>query len=162
MKVVFAEPALEDLRSIRTYLKSHHPGTLKPFEQRLSARLLRIGMWPKTAYGVSERPGVRLVPLAYPGLFPLPRTARQRIHGLSSYQHGQEVEARNYPYKIYYTLTGNGAEILHVHHDKRQGMMEMPTITIRRKSLIDRVASLPEGLLDEVEESLDWIEQLRK
>jgi hypothetical protein len=32
MKVVFTKPALEDLRSIRTYIKSHYPGSLRPFE----------------------------------------------------------------------------------------------------------------------------------
>jgi len=51
---------------------------------------LRISTWPKSAYEVSERPGVRLIPL------------------------------RRYPYKIYYTITGRGVEILHVHHDKRR------------------------------------------
>jgi hypothetical protein len=38
----------------------------------------------------------------------------------------------------------------------------MPTMTTERKSLIDRVSSLPEGLLDEVEESLDGIEELHE
>ncbi len=38
----------------------------------------------------------------------------------------------------------------------------MPTMTTKRKSLIDRVSSLPEGLLDEVEESLDGIEQIHE
>ena len=33
-------------------------------------------------------------------------------------------------------------------------------MTTKRKNLIDRVASLPEDLLDEVEESLDEIEQV--
>jgi len=33
-------------------------------------------------------------------------------------------------------------------------------MTTKRQNLIDRVASLPEGLLDEVEESLDEIEQV--
>jgi len=33
-------------------------------------------------------------------------------------------------------------------------------MTAKRKDLIDRVASLPEDLLDEVEESLDEIEQM--
>ena len=31
MKVFFTEPAIEDLRDIRVYLKSHYPRSLKPF-----------------------------------------------------------------------------------------------------------------------------------
>ena len=36
----------------------------------------------------------------------------------------------------------------------------MASMTTKRKSLIDRVATLPEDLLDEVEESLDGIQEL--
>ena len=74
MKVVFTAPALEDLREISVYMKSHDPGSMKHFEQRLSAVLLRVSMWPESAYEVSERHDVRLVTL------------------------------RRYPFKIYYTL----------------------------------------------------------
>jgi len=63
MKVVFTAPALEDLREIRVFMTSHYPGSMKPFEQRLGALLLRIGMWPESAYQVSERREVRLVAL---------------------------------------------------------------------------------------------------
>jgi hypothetical protein len=38
----------------------------------------------------------------------------------------------------------------------------MPTMTAKRKNLIDRVASVPEDLLDEIEESLDGIELLHQ
>ena len=90
MKVVFTAPALEDLREIRVYMKSHYPRSMKHFEQRLSAVLLRVSMWPESAYEVSERHDVRLVTL------------------------------RSYPFKIYYTITATRVEILHVHHDKRR------------------------------------------
>jgi toxin ParE1/3/4 len=50
----------------------------------------RIGTWPKSAEAVTQRPGVRVVPLI------------------------------RYPYKIFYRITDEAVEILHIHHAVRQ------------------------------------------
>lgn len=90
MKVIFTAPALEDLRDIRAHLQSNYPSASAGFERVLRAALQRVSLWPQSAYTVEARAEVRAVPL------------------------------RRYPYRIYYTITARGAEILHIHHDKRQ------------------------------------------
>jgi toxin ParE1/3/4 len=50
----------------------------------------RIARWPESAREVSERPGVRVAPLI------------------------------RYPYKVFYRVSGDTVEILHVHHAVRE------------------------------------------
>ena len=58
-------------------------------ERRIRDVIARVARWPKSARGVRGRPGVRVVPLL------------------------------RYPYKIFYRITGEGIEILHIHHTAR-------------------------------------------
>ena len=90
MKVIFADSAVQDLRNIGTYLATNYP-TLAPIvEKRLRIVISRIARWPKSAQQVVGRPQVRVVPLV------------------------------RYPYKIFYRITGETIEILHIHHASRR------------------------------------------
>ena len=90
MKVVFTEPALEDLRNIRDYTTAHYPRSLPDLGRRINDTLTRIGTWPEAARELDERPSVRMVPL------------------------------RRYPFNIYYRIGSEAVEVLHIYHDARQ------------------------------------------
>ena len=90
MKVIFTEPALNDLEEIRTYIEQNYPSIGRLFEQRLSAVIAHIGRWPEGAQRVAARPGVRVMPLI------------------------------RYPYKVFYQITEQAVEVLHVRHGARR------------------------------------------
>lgn len=90
MKVVFTTEALADLDDILDYIAIHYPAVSGPFRSRLDAVLARIGRWPESAQEVSVRPGVRVAPLI------------------------------RYPYKVFYQLSDDAIEILHIHHAARE------------------------------------------
>jgi toxin ParE1/3/4 len=90
MKVVYTTEALADLDGIFDYIANHYPAISDAFQHRLHAIIARVGRWPESAQEVSERPGVRVAPLI------------------------------RYPYKIFYRVSGNTVEILHVHHAARE------------------------------------------
>lgn len=89
MRVVYTDDALHDLDDILRFIAVHHPAAYPPFEMRLRASVRRIGQWPDSAQTVSQRPGVRVVPLV------------------------------RYPFKIFYRVNGDAVEILHIHHAAR-------------------------------------------
>ena len=89
MKVVFTAAAVDDLRSMAAYLVANYPNVAPIVERRLQVVIARIARWPESAQRVVERPGVRVVPLV------------------------------RYPYKIFYTITEDTVEILHIHHTSR-------------------------------------------
>ena len=89
MKVVFTAAAVDDLRSMAAYLAANYPNVAPMVERRLQVVIARIARWPESAQRVVERPGVRVVPLV------------------------------RYPYKIFYTITEDTVEILHIHHTSR-------------------------------------------
>jgi plasmid stabilization system protein ParE len=86
MKLVFTDEALRDLDDILTYINLHYSGVLPAFELRLRAVLDRLISFPESAQEVLQRPGVRMVPLL------------------------------RYPYKIFYQVSGDTIEVLHIHH----------------------------------------------
>jgi toxin ParE1/3/4 len=90
MKVVYTDEALRDLDEILTYIAAHYPTAYAPFEKRLHTAVARIGAWPESAAEVAQRPGVRAVSLV------------------------------RYPYKMFYRVTPDAVEILHIHHAARQ------------------------------------------
>jgi plasmid stabilization system protein ParE len=90
MRVVYTDEALRDLDGILGFIAEHYPTLIIPFENRLAAAMRRIGAWPKSAAEVIERPGVRMLPL-------IP-----------------------YPYKLFYQVTDERIEILHIYHAARQ------------------------------------------
>ena len=90
MKVVFTDPALEDIETIRAYIIAHYPHISLSVERRFRLVFARIGTWPEGAQRVVERPDVRMVPLV------------------------------RYPYKIFYRIKSDIVEILHIHHSSRE------------------------------------------
>jgi plasmid stabilization system protein ParE len=90
MKVVYTDNAVQDLADILEYIATNFPSAYPPFEVRLRAVEQRIGRWPRSVRMVAERPGVRVVPLI------------------------------RYPYKIFYRVTEEAIELLHIRHTSRQ------------------------------------------
>jgi len=90
MKVVFTDGALRDLDAILAFIASKYPAISIAFEGRLASVMRRLGRWPNSAAQVEQRPGVRVIPLV------------------------------RYPYKIFYRVTDDAVEILHIHHAARR------------------------------------------
>jgi toxin ParE1/3/4 len=81
--------AQADLDDLLTYTKKHYPSVVPALERRVREVTARVARRPESARGVQGRPGVRVVPLL------------------------------RYPYKVFYRISGNGIEILHIHHTAR-------------------------------------------
>ena len=90
MRVVYTDEALHDLDDILRFIAANFPAAYQSFELRLHAVERRIGQWPQSARQVAERPGVRVAPLI------------------------------RYPFKIFYRVTPEAIEILHIHHTARR------------------------------------------
>jgi len=90
MKVVYTDAALHDIDEITVWLKAHYPGVGKAVERRLRLVVAHIARWPESMRASAHRPGVRVVALG------------------------------RYPYKIFYRVSGEALEILHVHHAARE------------------------------------------
>jgi len=63
MRVVYTDEALADLEAIVEFMASHYPASYPSFERRLQIVEARIAAWPHSAQEVTQRPGVRAVPL---------------------------------------------------------------------------------------------------
>jgi toxin ParE1/3/4 len=90
MKVVYTDEALDDLDAIANWLIVHYPAVAPAVERRIRSILAHIARWPESSRRSAKRPGVRVVALG------------------------------RYPYKIFYRVTGDTIEILHIHHAARQ------------------------------------------
>lgn len=90
MKVRFSEAAATDLDSILAYTAANFPSSVEPLERRIRAAVARVARMPKSGREISERPGVRVVPLI------------------------------RYPFRIYYQIRSDHVEILHIHHTSRE------------------------------------------
>jgi plasmid stabilization system protein ParE len=90
MRVVVTGPARDDLKEIHTFLAIQYPRVLPSVERRIRIALTRISHFPESAHETIERPGVRMVPLV------------------------------RYPYKIFYRITGNVIDVLHIYHTSRR------------------------------------------
>jgi toxin ParE1/3/4 len=90
MRVVYTTEALADLDGIFDYIANHYPAISDAFQNRLHAVIARVVRWPDSAQEVSGRPAVRVAPLI------------------------------RYPYKVFYRVSGDTVEILHVHHAARE------------------------------------------
>jgi toxin ParE1/3/4 len=75
---------------IVSYLKQNYPASAHLVQARIRIVLTRISYWPDSAREISERPGVRVVPLV------------------------------RYPYKIFYRVVDETVEILHIYHTSRR------------------------------------------
>jgi toxin ParE1/3/4 len=90
MKVVYTDEALDDLDAIANWLIVHYPAVAPAVERRIRSILAHIARGPESSRRSAKRPGVRVVALG------------------------------RYPYKIFYRVTGDTIEILHIHHAARQ------------------------------------------
>jgi len=90
VKVVYTDPALRDLEEITAWLKHHYPELGRSVERRLEIVVRHIGRWPESMRRSKGREDVRVAPLG------------------------------RYPYKIFYRVTAETVEILHIHHTARQ------------------------------------------
>jgi len=90
MKVIYTEDALRDLDDILTFIGANYPAVVAPFLSRLHLIERRIGQWPESAQEVEQRPGIRAVPFI------------------------------RYPYKVFYRVSPEAVEILHIHHAARE------------------------------------------
>jgi len=90
MKVIFTAAAQNDLRDIGEWLRLHYPTTALRVERRIRDVVARIGRWPESGPRSAGREGARVLP------------------------------AGPYPYKIFYRVSGNAVEILHIHHAARE------------------------------------------
>ncbi len=90
MKVVYTDPALDDIDEITAWLKQHYPGLGRAVERRLRLVVAHIARWPESMRRSTYRPDVRVAPLGH------------------------------YPYKIFYRVTPSAVEILHIHHTARR------------------------------------------
>jgi toxin ParE1/3/4 len=91
MKVEFAPRASADLRKIgEQSRKAFGDAVAAGLETYIRATVARIAVIPEGAQRVSQRPGLRVVPLV------------------------------RYPFKIFYTIVANGIIILHIRHPARR------------------------------------------
>jgi len=94
MRVVYTDEALQDLDGILGYIAQHYPSVSTAFENRLRTAVRRISAWPQSAPQVEQRPHVRVVPLV------------------------------PYPYLLFYQVTAQSVEILHIYHAARRDPWE--------------------------------------
>jgi toxin ParE1/3/4 len=90
MKVVYTPAALHDVAAIADWLAVHYPAIAPLVERRIRAAVDQISRWPESARRSAARPNVRVALVG------------------------------RYPYKIFYRLTDETIEILHVHHAARE------------------------------------------
>ncbi|MBV9755676.1 MAG: type II toxin-antitoxin system RelE/ParE family toxin [Alphaproteobacteria bacterium] len=94
MKLAWTDAALDDLRTIAEYLVANHPDVAGTVHRRLHLVLERIAQWPESAQRVIGRPDVRVVPLV------------------------------RYPYRVFYRITAESVEILHIRPMARRAPWE--------------------------------------
>jgi toxin ParE1/3/4 len=90
MKVVYTDEALRDLDEILAFIGANYPAIEPAFLRRLEMIERRLARWPESAEEVEQRPRVRAVPFI------------------------------RYPYKLFYRVSEEAIEILHVHHAARR------------------------------------------
>lgn len=90
MKVVYTEPALDDLGEITAWLTRRYPGLGRAVERRLEVVIAHVARWPESMRRTTRHPDVRIALLG------------------------------RYPYKIFYRVRGDTIEILHIHHTARE------------------------------------------
>jgi plasmid stabilization system protein ParE len=89
-KVIFTAAARRDLDEILVYLSQNQPSLVGPVEQRFRAVLEILAQWPESARPVAQRANVRVASL---------------IH---------------YPYRVYYQVTRDAIEVIHIRHTSRR------------------------------------------
>ena len=89
MKVVFTDEALRDLDDMTGWLTLRYPGLGSAVERRLHIVLTHIGRWPHSARRSASHADIRVMPLG------------------------------RYPYRIFYRVSEDAVQVLHIHHAAR-------------------------------------------
>jgi toxin ParE1/3/4 len=90
MNVIFTEAALADLDDVLAFASEHYPIAAGTLEHSIRAVVGRIADWPESARMIAQDQHIRAVPLV------------------------------RYPFTIFYRLSGDHLEILHIHHSARE------------------------------------------
>jgi toxin ParE1/3/4 len=90
MKVEFSRRAVADLRKVSSDSLAFGDAVAAAVETRIREIVIYVGKHPEGPPPVTDRPGVRVVPLI------------------------------RYPYKIFYRILGDRVRILHIRHTSRQ------------------------------------------
>jgi toxin ParE1/3/4 len=90
MNIIYTRSALFDLENVHKYLLLHWSDVIDRFERRLDEIERTIADNPKSGHELTNRPGVYTM-------------AFVRL-----------------PYKLYYSITEDGVEVLHIYHTSRR------------------------------------------
>jgi toxin ParE1/3/4 len=90
MKVVFSRPALADLDEILGYLSERSPLPAEHVEARIRRALDHIARHPQAAEEVTQRPGIRRLPIG------------------------------RYPYVVYFEIVAGEVTVLRILHGARR------------------------------------------
>ena len=92
MSLIYTQGALADLADIYDFLRQEWPDVLDRFEQRLTEIETRISEHPQSSNELINRPGVYAVAFV------------------------------RYPYRLFYRITDDQIEVLHLYHTARRIM----------------------------------------
>ena len=90
MRLIYTDDARNDLANILQFTSTHYPTALAGLQTRLRRIEGRISRHPESTEPVVGRPGVRVVPFV------------------------------RYPFKLFYRVTADAVEVLHIHHAARR------------------------------------------
>ena len=90
MRIAYSPRAVTDLAEIGDYLAERNPNAAAAVEQRIRTIVELIALFPASGRMLEERTAVRVIPLG------------------------------NYPYRIFYTTSGDELIILHIRHGARE------------------------------------------
>lgn len=90
MKIAYSPRAISDLTGIADYLVERSPQGALAVERRIREAVARLAEFPSIGREVTQRPGVRVIPLG------------------------------RYPYSIFYKVIADELVILHVRHSSRR------------------------------------------
>jgi toxin ParE1/3/4 len=91
MKIIYTRSALVDLEEVHRYLLAHWSDVIDRFERRLGEIERTIADNPDSGHEPMNRPGVHTM-------------AFVRL-----------------PHELYYSITEDGVEVLHIYHTSRHG-----------------------------------------
>jgi plasmid stabilization system protein ParE len=94
MNIILSASARRELEEIFEYLQSHdQQAVVEPLQRRIRAVLDRLQQWPESSPRVTQQTDIRVAPLI------------------------------QFPYRIFYRITDDTVEIVHVSHTSRRPLV---------------------------------------
>ncbi len=90
MKIAYSRRAVRDLAEIGDYISERNPSAATAIAQRIRTIVELVARFPASGRTLEERTSVRVIPLG------------------------------NYPYRLFYTVSGGELIILHIRHSARE------------------------------------------